>query len=96
MSSPTVEQHVLFGGGGVPPEPSVICIWPVHHSYMSVDVQNRRNKAVLIALIAGTVAMLAIGLSWLQSQGTTFIEELAYAILVVLAALFLYDKLLVM
>lgn len=63
---------------------------------MSVNLQKRQNLGILAALIIGTVAVMAAGIIWLQGQGTTLIEEFAYAIFILVVGLFLYDKLLVM
>jgi hypothetical protein len=63
---------------------------------MSVNLDNQRNVGILVALVAGTIAVMAIGIMWLQGQGTNLLEEFGFAIIVLLIALVLYDKLLVM
>lgn len=63
---------------------------------MSVNLESRQNKGLLVALVVGTVVALAGGIMWLQGRGTTLIEELAYVVLVLVAALYVYDRLLVM
>lgn len=63
---------------------------------MSVNLDNQRNIGVLAALILGTLGVLFAGFTWLQAQGTTLIEDIAYALLVLVIALYLYDRLLVM
>ena len=63
---------------------------------MSVNLDNQRNLGVLAALVLGTLGVLFAGLTWLQGQGTTLIEDIAFAVFVLVLALYLYDWLLVM
>lgn len=63
---------------------------------MSVNLDNQRNLGVLAALVLGTLGVLFAGLTWLQGQGTTLIEDIAFAVFVLVLALYLYDRLLVM
>ncbi|WP_416841748.1 hypothetical protein [Haloferax sp. DFSO52] len=63
---------------------------------MSIELNNQRNVGILVALIVGTIAAIAIGINVLQGFGTNLLEEVGYAIVVLVIALVLYDKLLVM
>ena len=59
---------------------------------MSVNLNKSQNVWALAALVVGTLAAIAVGLSWLEGP---LIEEVAYAIVVLIVALVLYDKSLV-
>ncbi len=63
---------------------------------MSVNLDNQRNVGILVALVAGTIAVIAFGIMWLQGQGTNLLEEVGFAMFVLVLALILYDKFLVM
>lgn len=63
---------------------------------MSIGHQNTRNICVLFALIVGTITATVVGVSWLHGQGTTLIEEFAYTAIVLVAGLYMYDRLLIM
>lgn len=66
---------------------------------MSVNLEEKRNLGVLAALILGTIVTIAAGIMAMKAQDAipiTLIEEVAWAMLVLIAALIAYDKLLVM
>ena len=63
---------------------------------MSVDLRKRRNIGLLVALIIGTIVAIIAGTAWLRGQGQTLVVEVAYTSLVLIVALYLYDRLLIM
>lgn len=62
---------------------------------MSINLRRRRNVGILAALVVATVVLLMGGTLWLRGQGQSLIVEVAYGTLVLVAALIMYDKLLV-
>lgn len=62
---------------------------------MSTNLRRRRNVGILAALVVATVILLMSGVLWLRGQGQPLIVEVAYGTLVLVAALILYDQLLV-
>ncbi|WP_101295961.1 hypothetical protein [Halegenticoccus soli] len=62
---------------------------------MSVNLRKRSNVGLLLALIVATIAVMVLGLMWLRGRGEPLVVEVAYGSLVLIAALFAYDKLLV-
>lgn len=63
---------------------------------MSVNLDDRRNLGTLAALVIGTLVVAAAGMTWLRSNGAVLIEELAFLILVLVVAVYLYDRFLIM
>lgn len=62
---------------------------------MSTNLSDRRNVGALLTLIVATLVVLVAGTGWLRGQGEALVVEVAYAALVLIAALVVYDKLLV-
>ncbi len=62
---------------------------------MSVNLNERRNAGILLALIVATVVVTAAGIAWLRGQQEPLIVEVAYAASILIVALVAYDKLLV-
>ncbi|WP_129113900.1 hypothetical protein [Halegenticoccus tardaugens] len=62
---------------------------------MSVNLRKRSNIGLLLALIVATIAVMVLGLMWFRGRGEPLVVEVAYGSLVLIAALFVYDKLLV-
>jgi uncharacterized membrane protein YdjX (TVP38/TMEM64 family) len=63
---------------------------------MSVNFGKRRNVGILLGIIVSTVVLVFVGTQFLRnSMGWNLIGELAYAFLILVLALFAYDKLLV-
>lgn len=63
---------------------------------MSVNLDDRRNLGTLAALVIGTLVVSGVGLAWLRARDIVLIEELGFVILVLVVAVYLYDRLLVM
>lgn len=59
---------------------------------MSVNLSNNRNVGILAALVIATIAGVVGGVVWYEGP---LIEEVLVVTVVLLAALVLYDKLLV-
>lgn len=62
---------------------------------MSVNMNNRRNIGILAVLIVATVVVTAAGVLWLRESQNSLILEVSYTLLVLIAALFAYDRYLV-
>ncbi|MFC6823573.1 hypothetical protein [Halopelagius fulvigenes] len=62
---------------------------------MSVNLDNRRNVGVLVALVVATVVVAAAGILWLRGNGEPLIVEVGYTLLVLLAAALAYDNYLI-
>ena len=59
---------------------------------MSVNLNKRQNVGILAALVVGAIVVIVTGLMWLESP---LIEDVVYVLIIVIATLVLYDKLLV-
>jgi hypothetical protein len=63
---------------------------------MSVNFGKRRNVGILLGILVATIVLVFVGTQFLRnSMGWNLIGELAYAFLILVLALFAYDKLLV-
>lgn len=59
---------------------------------MSVNLRSRRNVVLLVALVVGTLVAIVAGTAWLRGMGQNLVVEVGYASLVLLLALYLYDR----
>ncbi|MFB6140636.1 MAG: hypothetical protein ABEJ26_09410 [Halosimplex sp.] len=63
---------------------------------MSVNFDKRRNVGVLLAIVVATAVLVFVGTRFLRnSMGWNLIGEVAYSLLILVLALFTYDRLLV-
>lgn len=62
---------------------------------MSVNLSDQRNVALLTILVVATIVVAGTGIMWLRGAGYALIEEISYLLLVIIVALFAYDRLLV-
>jgi hypothetical protein len=63
---------------------------------MSVNFSKRRNVGILVAILVATVVLVFVGTQYLRnSLEWNLVGEVAYAFLILVLALFAYDKLLV-
>jgi hypothetical protein len=62
---------------------------------VSVNLRNRRNVVLLVALVVATIVAILGGTAWLRGQGQNLVVEVGYASLVIILALVIYDSVLV-
>jgi len=63
---------------------------------MSVNFGKRRNVGILLGIVVATIVLVFFGTQYLRTEmGWNLVGELAYAFLILVLALFAYDKLLV-
>ncbi|MEF8852219.1 MAG: hypothetical protein V5A44_06780 [Haloarculaceae archaeon] len=63
---------------------------------MSVDFSKRRNVGIALGLVVATIVLVYFGTGYLRTtHGWNLVGEMAYAFLILVLALLVYDNLLV-
>lgn len=62
---------------------------------MSATIDKQRYFSVFAGIIVATAVLIYGGTMWLRSHGFNFIGEVAYALLILILAVLVVDKLLV-
>lgn len=62
---------------------------------MSVDFRNRRNVGIFAGILVVTIVLVVLGTGWLRNNGFNLVGEVAFIFLVLVLAIYTYDRILV-